>query len=171
MYFRTGAAARFRPLRAQQPISRRTHRDPSPRTSPRQADHPPVAVPEGVAGRPRGLLVHQVDRPRQGRLQDRGLVQSGQAVGPPQEPTGHELRQAEPLRAPVLQERHHQEDRPGQAPRLPVLPALLIDQRVSAPIVCVVRLTTPPLHLLSLSLARARALEEVLFCCCCFWCV
>lgn len=41
-------------------------------------------------------------------------------MGHPQEPAGHELRQAEPFYPPVLQEGHHPEARHLPTPRLPV---------------------------------------------------
>ena len=47
-------------------------------------------------------------------------------MGREEEQAGHELRQAEQIYSPVLQEGHHSKDEPVEKTRLPVLSAIYL---------------------------------------------
>jgi hypothetical protein len=59
--------------------------------------------------------------PEAGRVQDRRQPGRGPSLGPPQEPSRHELRQTVPEPATVLQKGHHAQDGTLATARLPVL--------------------------------------------------
>ena len=77
----------------------------------------PAAAPERLDGAVRAL--HHVEGQGDGRVQDRGPGGAGQAVGHPEEPPLHELRQDVAGAALLLQGQHTQEG-PGRAALLPV---------------------------------------------------
>ena len=77
----------------------------------------PAAAAERLDGAVRAL--HHVEGQGDGRVQDRGPGGAGQAVGHPEEPPLHELRQDVAGAALLLQGQHTQEG-PGRATLLPV---------------------------------------------------
>jgi len=70
--------------------------------------------------------LHPLVGSRQGRLQDRRFGASGSSLGPAQEPSRHELRQAVALNPTVLQEGYHEKNRTEPTFGLPVLSSLLL---------------------------------------------
>jgi len=68
--------------------------------------------------------------PEAGRVQNRRQPGRGPSVGPPQEPSRHELRQTVPESAAVLQKGHHAQDGTLATARLPVLPSVQRLRRV-----------------------------------------
>lgn len=87
---------------------------------PRRFHHVPVGIPAQAAAGPRVLpALHQVDQPREGRVQAGGLEGGVAPVGAAQEQAGHELRDDGPRAALLLPARHpRQGGRP--AARVPV---------------------------------------------------
>ena len=75
-------------------------------SSHRQGSYPAVAVPPGPPPRPGALQPHPVDRERL-RVPHTPAGGDRQAVGRTQEQATHELRQAEPRAALLLQQRDH----------------------------------------------------------------
>lgn len=67
--------------------------------------------------------------PERRRIQNRRQPGGGPSVGPPKEPSAHELRQAVPESAAVLQKGHNAEDDTFATTRLPILSAV---QRLTA---------------------------------------
>lgn len=95
-------------------------RDGREEEEPRGLHHLLVGVPAEAAAGPRVLPpLHQVDQPRQGRLQARRLQGRVQVVGNAQEQAGHELRDDGPRAALLLPARHPRQSR-RPAPRLSV---------------------------------------------------
>lgn len=68
--------------------------------------------------------LHQMAGQAEGHLQDRRFSQSGSTLGQKEEQARHELRQAQQVHPPILQEGHHEENGKVTKAGLPVLPSV-----------------------------------------------